>query len=65
LTATPALACTAVLAAASNSRLAANPVDCTDPNNAVNCPGTMKSPMVEAAAEPGSPLAGLIDLRLT
>ena len=72
-----ALACMAVLAAASNSQLAAesgridaplnpttsvapsygptNPVDCTDPNNAVNCPGSVDSPMVDGTAVPGSP----------
>lgn len=33
----------------------ANPVDCTDPNNAVNCPGSVDSPMVNGTAEPGSP----------
>ena len=33
----------------------ANPVDCTDPNNAVNCPGSVDSPMVNGTAQPGSP----------
>ena len=33
-----------------------NPVDCTDTNNAVNCPGSVDSPMVDGTAEPGSPL---------
>lgn len=33
----------------------ANPVDCTDPNNAVNCPSSVDSPMVDGTAEPGSP----------
>jgi hypothetical protein len=33
----------------------ANPVDCTDPNNAITCPGSVDSPMVNGTAEPGSP----------
>lgn len=34
----------------------ANPVDCTDPNNAVNCnTPPIDSPLVVGTAEPGSP----------
>lgn len=34
----------------------ANPVDCTDPNNAVNCQtAPIDSPLVSGTAEPGSP----------
>jgi len=34
----------------------ANPVDCTDPNNAVNCQTPpIDSPLVVGTAEPGSP----------
>lgn len=33
----------------------ANPVDCTDPNNAITCPGSVDSPMVNGTAAPGSP----------
>lgn len=34
----------------------ANPVDCTDPNNAINCDSPpIDSPLVVGTAEPGSP----------
>lgn len=34
----------------------ANPVDCTDPNNAINCQTPpIDSPLVVGTAEPGSP----------
>ena len=34
----------------------ANPVDCTDPNNAVNCQSPpIDSPLVVGTADPGSP----------
>ena len=33
-----------------------NPVDCTDPNNAINCQSPpVDSPLVVGTAEPGSP----------
>lgn len=38
------------------SYVPANPVDCTDPNNAINCDSPpIDSPLVVGTAEPGSP----------
>jgi hypothetical protein len=46
----------AAAVAAAPSYAPANPVDCTDPNNAINCDSPpIDSPLVVGTAEPGSP----------
>lgn len=52
----PTETATAPASSAAPSYAPANPVDCTDPNNAVNCQTPpIDSPLVVGTAEPGSP----------